>query len=113
MSKKCDTCFFDNKTEYEKPCIIRKEDCEFYEPMRKMTAEEAIRKLSVVYLGKALVFKEACEMGIEAIKQQKRSKWVDYRDGAWMYAKCTSCLTVHDTKTRYCSSCGARMENIE
>lgn len=31
MSKLCDTCIYGDKTEYFKPCIIYRDDCELYE----------------------------------------------------------------------------------
>lgn len=41
-----------------------------------MTDEEAIRVLSVIHLGKSLRAKEACEIGIKAIKGKERGHWV-------------------------------------
>ena len=28
--KKCDTCIYRNENEYHKPCIVYRDDCEFY-----------------------------------------------------------------------------------
>ena len=42
---------------------------------------------------------------------QKSGKWIDYQDGRWIYAKCSECGTVHDTRSNYCPSCGAKMES--
>lgn len=33
--KLCETCVFKNKTEYEKPCIVYRENCEMYKPAEK------------------------------------------------------------------------------
>lgn len=41
----------------------------------------------------------------------KSGKWIDYQDGRWIYAKCSECGTVHDTRSNYCPSCGAKMES--
>ena len=43
--KRCDTCSFRNKSEYEKPCIVYREDCKLYEEA-EMTRAEAIKILS-------------------------------------------------------------------
>ena len=42
---------------------------------------------------------------------QKSGKWIDHQDGRWIYAKCSECGTVHDTRSNYCPSCGAKMES--
>ena len=49
-SKKCETCAYRNKTEYEKPCIVYKgENCELYEKRGDgMTREEAIKILKEI-----------------------------------------------------------------
>lgn len=37
-------------------------------------------------------------------------QWIDHQQGSWIYAKCSECNTVHDTKTYYCPNCGAKMD---
>lgn len=32
--KLCDTCIYRNENEYHKPCIVYRDDCEFYEKER-------------------------------------------------------------------------------
>ncbi len=39
--------------------------------------------------------------------------WVDEKEGRWIYAACSECGTVHDTRTNFCPSCGARMIESE
>ena len=42
--------------------------------------------------------------------KQKMGRWIDYQKNIWIYAQCSECGTVHDTKTNYCPNCGAKME---
>ena len=41
--------------------------------------------------------------------KQKMGHWIDYQKNIWIYAQCSECGTVHDTKTNYCPNCGAKM----
>ena len=41
--------------------------------------------------------------------QPKTGHWIDHQEGRWIYAKCSKCETVHDTRTNYCPNCGCRM----
>lgn len=43
------------------------------------------------------------------VVERKRGKWEDVTMGRWIYAKCSVCGTVHDTKTKFCPNCGAQM----
>ena len=40
-------------------------------------------------------------------------EWIDYQQGRWVYAQCSECGTVHDVRSNYCPSCGARMSRAE
>ena len=47
--KLCDTCIYRNENEYHKPCIVYRDDCEFYEKERgDMTREDAIERLNAI-----------------------------------------------------------------
>ncbi len=46
--KLCDTCIYRNNVEQLKPCIIYRDDCEYYEKERNMTREEAISIMNVI-----------------------------------------------------------------
>ena len=47
--KKCDTCTYRNNVEQLKPCIIYRDNCEYYEKERgDMTREEAITELKIL-----------------------------------------------------------------
>lgn len=45
--------------------------------------------------------------------KQKMGHWINYQKNIWIYAQCSECGTVHDTKTNYCPNCGAKMEEGE
>ena len=36
--------------------------------------------------------------------------WEDVSERKWVYARCSSCQTVHDVKSNYCPNCGAKMD---
>ncbi len=40
---------------------------------------------------------------------EKTGKWIDHQLDRWVYAKCSECGSVHDVRSNYCPSCGARM----
>lgn len=39
----------------------------------------------------------------------KMGHWIDHQEDKWIYAQCSECETVHDTRTNYCPNCGCRM----
>ena len=39
----------------------------------------------------------------------RHGRWIEYRQGRWVYAKCSKCETVHDVRTNYCPNCGDKM----
>ena len=46
------------------------------------------------------------------LKQEPNTgHWIDHQEDRWIYAKCSECGTVHDTRTNYCPNCGARMSD--
>lgn len=61
---------------------------------------------------KALL-KECYEVLPSVTPKQKMGHWIDYQKNRWIYAQCSECGTVHDTKTNYCPNCGAKMEVSE
>lgn len=40
---------------------------------------------------------------------EKVGHWIDHQEDRWIYAKCSECGTIHDTRTNYCPHCGAKM----
>ncbi len=81
-------------------------------------------------------YHEAIDMAIEALEQEPCDKcevgnpclycknkfepqeqggeelgeWLDHQNGIWIYAKCSKCESVHDVKSKYCPTCGAKMK---
>ena len=68
---KCETCRFNGNTEYDKPCIIRREDCELYEEVEDLTPNEAIERLEqMIKWGDTYeVDEDACKLAIKALKR--------------------------------------------
>ena len=86
-----------------------------YEYGRKggyMTREEAIAYGErVIGLGLNDETQAFCEMAIKALEQEpKTGHWIDHQEGRWIYAQCSECGTVHDTRTNFCPNCGTRMK---
>ena len=44
---------------------------------------------------------------------EKVGHWIDHQEDRWIYAKCSECETVHDSRTNYCPYCGAKMQEVE
>ncbi|MBQ1294657.1 MAG: hypothetical protein IIY21_11500 [Clostridiales bacterium] len=75
-----------------------------------MTREEAIEKLK--NFADHCYPNEEFLMAIKALEQEpKTGHWIDHQEGRWIYAKCSECETVHDTRTNYCPNCGCHMKN--
>jgi hypothetical protein len=44
---------------------------------------------------------------------EKVGHWIDRQEDRWIYAKCSECETIHDTRTNYCPHCGAKMQEVD
>ena len=60
-----------------------------------------------VILGLATAMSVVKLMTCESAK--KVGHWIDHQEDRWIYAKCSECETVHDTRTNYCPNCGVKM----
>lgn len=73
MGKLCDTCVYRDNTEYFKPCIIYRDDCELYEKEKEsMTKDDLISRQAVLDIDfHKLIFTTAkpAEMIRQKIKQ--------------------------------------------
>lgn len=87
-----------------------------------MTTEEAVKELSVEYLGDSEKIKEAKRIAIKALKQEpKTGHWIEKEgfDGD-IYYDCSECGeafclidgTPKDNLYNFCPNCGAKMEEI-
>lgn len=118
--KLCDTCIYGSKTEYFKPCIIYRDNCEYYEREEDM---KAIIQIDVpdYQIGQevSIYFKDT--MMIKGIVQEpKTGHWIE-KDGfdGDVYYDCSECgeswITIEgtpwDNAWNYCPNCGARMES--
>lgn len=68
--KKCETCVYGHETEYNKPCVGYRENCQLYERVEEMTREEIIKELSEMRTDAWTDTRqmEALAEGIKAIK---------------------------------------------
>ena len=123
--KKCDTCTYRNNVEQLKPCIIYRDDCEYYEREEDM---KAIIQIDVpnYQIGQevSIYFKDT--MMIKGIVQEpKTGHWKSFMHSAyhgidddgepiWREIKvyhCNLCNRRTVIKENYCPNCGARMES--
>lgn len=44
---------------------------------------------------------------------EKVGHWIDHQDDRWIYAKCSECGKVSDSRTNYCPWCGCKMQEVE
>lgn len=78
--KLCDTCIYRNNVEQLKPCIIYRDNCEYYEREEDMTREEAIICLKGIKNYGRDTFNEQSDwqnslnMAIEALEQEQNIK---------------------------------------
>ena len=131
MSKLCNTCIYRNNVEQLKPCIIYRDDCEYYEKERgDMTREEELdwlyrlRSEIYVYMPKEwlIPMNNALDMAIKALEEEpKTGHWIniinkdlhDYRTGNKLCFECSECRSQYTYKSNYCPNCGARMEESD
>ena len=87
-----------------------------------MTREEAIEILNddayVLYEDDSPYNRQAYDMAIEALREQKKGKWISQVGGGYCCSKCGR-YALHDVdgkfallfaKSKYCPHCGAKME---
>jgi len=82
-----------------------------------MTREEAIKELSVTYLGDSERIIEAKKLAIKSLEQEpKTGHWIYDRardwDGECKY-ECSECGRGSDVDYAFCQYCGAKMESGE
>ena len=112
--KLCDTCIYRNNVEQLKPCIIYRDDCEYYEKERDMTREEAVSKYVMPAIKRTWNDKVCAE--VESALRAKTGHWkrisIDlYVQHATAYYKCSECGEKVIGEHNYCQFCGARMES--
>ena len=75
-------------------------------PIAKVMTED-----KVIY--RKIVFADEIENIPPVTPAEKVGHWIDHQEDRWIYAKCSECETIHDTRTNYCPNCGAKMEGEE
>lgn len=61
--KLCESCRYRNNTEYEKPCIVYRDNCEFYEKERRDMTDDLISRDAVIYYIKGHIHEIITESG--------------------------------------------------
>lgn len=73
--KLCESCRYRNNTEYEKPCIVYRDDCEYYEKERgSMTREKAIHKMEYSKRAYQMLIDEKVQEGV-LVGQGINAEW--------------------------------------
>lgn len=130
--KKCDTCIYRNENEYHKPCIVYRDDCEYYKKERgdmtdDLISRQAVQDYIAKYLSQYLYndVREAVEVIDEYIgelppvnpQEPKTGHWIlDETDNSITCDKCGCLIWANDIsngEAYYCPNCGARMEADE
>ena len=117
----CEVCKFHESGRCERwDCVFEEkpddaEDCE--DAISRQAALDVIAETDItngtgpVFTGKQV---QALLRDLPLVTpKQKMGHWIDYQKNRWIYAQCSECGTVHDTKTNYCPNCGAKMEESE
>ena len=69
--KLCESCRYRNNTEYEKPCIVYRDDCEYYEKERgDMTNGQAKAEIMQIYGVLSPSKQQALDVALEALEQE-------------------------------------------
>jgi hypothetical protein len=121
--KKCKTCIYQYKSEYEKPCIIYREDCEFYEKEKEkgMTNDlinrDAVLKEINCWIGSGEYRYAMSERflidrikALPPVNPQEPKTGRLYND-IYDHYLCGNCKMVVMDYDNFCPNCGARMES--
>ena len=107
----CDVCKFHESGRCERwDCVFEEEpdDCE--DAISRQAAIDVVHEYFEKYLN---LNDDICLDGIRSLPsvtpEQKMGHWINYQKNIWIYAQCSECGTVQDTKTNYCPNCGAKM----
>lgn len=75
-----------------------------------MTNEKIIENLKLIRKNyNKYDFTHALDCAIEAIEHQpEETEWLPHTMDRWVYAKCSVCGYVANTKTKYCPDCGRK-----
>ena len=137
MKKKlCDTCIYRNNVEQLKPCIIYRDDCEFYEKERGDMTDDLISRQAVLdivdsYSESQSNVEDVTQdiisdiVVLPSVKQEsKTGKWVFKNDDDrhCLIFTCSLCgerITLLDDTLKnpqegrynFCPNCGAKMES--
>jgi len=86
-----------------------------------MTSQEAKQTLgaNVMVACDRAEFSDACKKMVEdamdvafiALDHYKMGYWLDHQMDKWIYAKCSECGAVWETKSNFCPTCGADMRS--
>ena len=73
--KLCETCIYRNQDEYHKPCIVYRDDCEYYKKERDMTKGEKIAELINIRdnFNYTLAPREVFDDAIKALRQEPKT----------------------------------------
>lgn len=82
-----------------------------------LSNEKAIKILQTAHLGKSWLVKEACEMAIKALEEQKTGHWTkvlkeditECMAGSGYVFVCSECKKWEKRLTSFCPNCGAKM----
>ena len=134
--KLCDTCTYGDKTEYFKPCIIYRDDCEYYEKERDDMTDDLISRQAVHYYIEAHINEIITESGVDknehtnrmlrtllngidtmpsATPTERTGHWIKVTNGRGGH-ECDICHEYapsyqdgDEYLTKYCPNCGAKM----
>ena len=75
-----------------------------------MIKDEAIKILSVLHLGHSTRAKDACDMAIRALLEQKPTgHWEEVMLDGELWYKCSNCGFTSSPVENFCPDCGADM----
>ena len=104
----CDSCKFHESGRCERWDCVFEEKPDDAEPCEDAISRQAV--LDAIRKSRFLVdAKQIIDDLPSVTPKQKMGHWIDYQKNIWIYAQCSECGTVHDTKTNYCPNCGAKM----
>ena len=104
----CDSCKFHESGRCERWECVFEEKPDDAEPCEDAISRQAV--LDAIRKSRFLVdAKQIIDDLPSVTPKQKMGHWINYQKNIWIYAQCSECGTVHDTKTNYCPNCGAKM----
>lgn len=80
-------------------------------PDSAYTAIKAVRNVDDLNNSQEATLENVLIKAVETGEVIEEGEWIPHQDGRWIYAKCSKCGAIKDTRTKFCPDCGKPMKS--